>query len=724
MRKVLQLERSHGFRDKAVVGGLESFVRQWLPTGPVAAALAGYDALPAAERAVRVERALGALATPPAAPSPAEASPDAGAAPGPAAGVDRRGGGEPMAAGPPRPDGAPRRSTLPPAPRAPGSAAPSPPTVPAGPAPGPLPPPGTTTAIPARDDRAPASPPPAGPAEPGAPPQPAPPAAYPAPGTRYPAAAVGSGLETPVARLRGVGPSLDRRLAKLGVGTVRELLFHFPTRHVDYSNLKKIGELRAGDVTTVVVSVWDVGSFPTRRGFERIEAVTGDETGNLLAVWFRRRDYFGAKLRGRQVVLSGRVEARNGRLYLNDPEIEFLEQADLVSTARLVPFYPLTEGLSQRWLRGLTKGAVDRYAPLLGEHLPTSIRAAHRLTGFGEAVQQLHFPDDEAALERARRRLAFDELFLIQLGVAQRKRAWREEATAPPLALAPELAQATRRAFSFQLTGAQERVIGQILGDLGRRVPMARLLQGDVGAGKTVVAALAMLAAAGSGYQALLMAPTEILAEQHHRTVARLLGDAGVREAFGRLRGRPGPEVSRLIGSTLRSQRRRIQEGAASGAIDVVVGTHTLIQESLTVSRLGLGVVDEQHRFGVLQRSALRQKGYSPHLLVMTATPIPRTLAMTIYGELDVSVIDELPPGRQQIKTRWLGPHQRRGAYEFLRREVGTGRQAFVVCPLVEESEALQARAATAEFERLRGGELKDYRVVLMHGQMRPKAKQ
>jgi ATP-dependent DNA helicase RecG len=518
--------------------------------------------------------------------------------------------------------------------------------------------------------------------------------------------------------LRGVGPSLDRRLAKLGVGTVRELLFHFPTRHVDYSNLKKIGELRAGDVTTVVVSVWDVGSFPTRRGFERIEAVTGDETGNLLAVWFRRRDYFGAKLRGRQVVLSGRVEARNGRLYLNDPEIEFLEQADLVSTARLVPFYPLTEGLSQRWLRGLTKGAVDRYAPLLGEHLPTSIRAAHRLTGFGEAVQQLHFPNDEAALERARRRLAFDELFLIQLGVAQRKRAWREEATAPPLALAPELAQATRRAFSFQLTGAQERVIGQILGDLGRRVPMARLLQGDVGAGKTVVAALAMLAAAGSGYQALLMAPTEILAEQHHRTVARLLGDAGVREAFGRLRGRPGPEVSRLIGSTLRSQRRRIQEGAASGAIDVVVGTHTLIQESLTVSRLGLGVVDEQHRFGVLQRSALRQKGYSPHLLVMTATPIPRTLAMTIYGELDVSVIDELPPGRQQIKTRWLGPHQRRGAYEFLRREVGTGRQAFVVCPLVEESEKIAAKAATAEFDRLRTEVFPDLRLGLLHGRM------
>jgi ATP-dependent DNA helicase RecG len=646
VRKVLLLEKSHGFRDRAVVGGLESFVKQWLPAGPVAATLDGYDALDPVARAARVEAALATFA-PPTAP-PLEPAPSHGVLSAGSSTAPRPSGPDPLSV--------------------------------------------------ARES--------------------APPSAAGARTTPRAKPAANLGLATPLSRLKGCGPANSRRLEKLGLQTVRDLLFHFPARHIDYSALKKVNELAVGDVATVVVTVWDVGTFSTLRGMVRIEAVTGDETGNLLAVWFRRRDYFGSKLRGQQLVLSGRVESRNGRLYVNDPEMEFLEQADLVSTARLVPFYPLTEGLNQRWLRNLAKGAVERYAALLDDHLPTRLRQEHRLAELPEAVAQMHFPDDEEALGRARRRLAFDELFLIQIGVAQRKRAWREDATAPRLPVDPGMDAVLRLSLPFHLTRAQERVIGQIVADLAEARPMARLLQGDVGAGKTVVAALAMLAANASGHQALLMAPTEILAEQHHRTIARLLGAPTVRAEFARRRGRPGPEVALLIGSTPRGERKRIVEGAASGTIDVVVGTQTLIQESVTVARLGLGVVDEQHRFGVLQRSALRQKGQNPHLLVMTATPIPRTLAMTVYGELDVSVIDELPPGRQAVKTRWLDQHQRKGAYEFLRREVKSGRQAFVVCPLVEESEKVAARAATAEFDRLRAEVYPDLRLGLLHGRM------
>jgi ATP-dependent DNA helicase RecG len=330
----------------------------------------------------------------------------------------------------------------------------------------------------------------------------------------------------------------------------------------------------------------------------------------------------------------------------------------------------------------------------------------------------MHFPEHAAQLARSRRRLAFDELFVIQLGVAQRKRAWRESTGAPPLALDDELRRTFEQSLPFTLTGAQRRALDQILADLARPQPMGRLLQGDVGAGKTVVAALAMLAAIGRGEQAVLMAPTEILAEQHYRTLSRLLGAEPLRELLAGRRGWPGPEVRLLVGSTRGAARREAIEGAAAGRIDVLVGTHAVIQERVELARLGLAVVDEQHRFGVLQRAALRQKGFNPHVLVMTATPIPRTLALTLYGELDLSIIDELPPGRTPIKTRWVGSDRRRGAYEFVRKEVQAGRQAFVVCPLVEESENVAARAATAEHARLAEEVFPELRLGLVHGRM------
>jgi ATP-dependent DNA helicase RecG len=307
--------------------------------------------------------------------------------------------------------------------------------------------------------------------------------------------------------------------------------------------------------------------------------------------------------------------------------------------------------------------------------------------------------------DKARRRLAFDELLLIQLGMLNHKRDWQEGQPGNSLKAKPEFLEALLRSLPYDLTPPQQRVLAEIIDDLGKPRPMSRLLQGDVGSGKTVVAAAALLVAVSSGSQGVLMAPTEILAEQHFKTLSQLLAQQPV-------------TIALLTGSMKKGEKQRIYDRILKGEIDIVVGTHALIQEGVEFKQLGLAVIDEQHRFGVRQRSALRQKGFNPHVLVMTATPIPRTLALTLYGDLDLSVIDQLPPGRQEIKTKWLAPHQRQSAYKFLRQQVAEGRQAFIICPLIEESEAIEAKAATTEYERLSQGIFPDLRLGLLHGRM------
>ena len=537
--------------------------------------------------------------------------------------------------------------------------------------------------------------------------------------------AVVVGLDSPVLMVPGVSGIYGGRLARLGVHTIRDLLYLFPRRYNDFSTMRKIAQLKVGEVETIAGTVRDIENVTTKRGLVRTTAVIADETGTVEAVWFNQPYIAQTLTKGRQVVLSGKVDLYLGHPVFPTPEYELVEGEDLIHTARLVPVYPLTEGVGARWLRRLQKKVVDRWAPEVVDHLPPAVRQSASLPDLPTALLQIHFPDDPESLERARRRLAFDEFLQIQLGLLLRRRDWRESQTGTPLRVDPAVVSGFLATLPFALTSGQGRALDEILADLTRPTPMARLLQGDVGSGKTVVAAAAVRVALANGLQAAIMAPTEILAEQHFRTFARLLGAEGEALAGATVGAGERPPVIRLLTGSLRDvEKARTRQEIATGQADVVVGTQAIIQESVEFARLGLVIIDEQHRFGVMQRAALRQKGYSPHVLVMTATPIPRTLALTIYGDLDISLISELPPGRQAIKTRWLGPRERERAYGFIRKEVNQGRQVFVICPLVEESEVLEVKAATEEYERLRTDIFPDLRLGLLHGRMRPQEKE
>jgi ATP-dependent DNA helicase RecG len=545
-----------------------------------------------------------------------------------------------------------------------------------------------------------------------------------APRKRPPAAPVGGqSLDLPVTSLKGVSTAQAARFKKLGVNTIRDLLYFFPHRHLDYSRTNYISELAEGEERTIVANVWQaqVTWLGGRRG---TEAIVGDETGNVRAVWFNNPYVARSLPTNARVVLSGRVRLFGGRYVFESPEWELLEDKELVHTGRLVPIYSLTQGLKPRQLRKLMKQVVDQFAGQVADFLPANLRERCHLIELPRAIAQAHYPEDEAAKDNARVRLAFDELFLLQLGVLGKKHEWQESQPANPVSLEKPLLEDFIESLPFELTPAQHKVLKELLTDLEKPRAMSRLLQGEVGSGKTVVATAALLAAAASGYQGAFMAPTEILAEQHFSSVSELLSRTASKveeeENLRRFHGfleRP-LTLALLIGDLSQASKQAIQKLIRDGEIDIVIGTHALIQKGVEFHKLGLAVVDEQHRFGVAQRSALRQKGFNPHVLVMTATPIPRTLALTLYGDLDLSVIDELPPGRQTVKTRWLKPAQRDSAYAFLKKQVAEGRQAFIICPLVEESEAIQAKAAVAEYERLSREVFPDLKTGLIHGRL------
>ncbi len=529
-------------------------------------------------------------------------------------------------------------------------------------------------------------------------------------------------VDSPVRVLQGVGDGQASRLQRLGVATIRDLLYFIPRRHVDYSVMKRIKDLTVGEMESVMGTVWEVNTARARRGLPVTTATVADETGTIHAVWFNRPYLTKTLNTGKQLVLSGRVEENLGRPLFKSPDWELLEADDLTHTGRLVPVYPLTEGLGQRGLRVLIKRTLNRWLSEVEDHLPLGVRQSQGLLDLQSAISQMHFPDSQQLLGRAQQRLAFDELLLIQLGVLSRKREWQKSQPGLEMVVDAKAVDAFVESLPFELTRAQQRVIGEILADMRGPMPMTRLLQGEVGSGKTAVAAIAMIVAWTNGFQCVLMAPTEILAEQHHKTIVALAGNFATEDApsNGSVKR---PRVRLLTGGTRRAEREGVYQQLALGEVDIVVGTHALIQEGVAFYRLGLVVVDEQHRFGVLQRTALRQKAHNPHVLVMTATPIPRTLALTLYGDLDISVIDELPPGRQEIKTYLLGREHRQRAYDFVRKQIQAGRQAFIVCPLIEESEKIEARAATVEYERLRNQVFPDLNLGLLHGRMRSQEK-
>jgi len=531
------------------------------------------------------------------------------------------------------------------------------------------------------------------------------------------------GLDSTITTIKGITPSIAKRFAKLNVRTVRDLLYFFPRRYVDYSQRKFIAELEKDEEQTILGIIWQarVATFGNRQG---TEAIVGDETGNIRVVWFNQPYLAKNFPTNARVVISGTVSLFREQKVFESPEWELLEDKELIHTGRLVPIYPLTQGLYPRQVRRWTKGVIDSRSWQLDDFLPLEIRNRCQLLHLPEAIAQIHYPDDQVTAEKARERLAFDELFLLQLGVLARKRDWQESQPGNAFNIYQEVIDGFLHCLPFTLTQAQQRVLQEILADLKQPKAMSRLLQGEVGSGKTVIAALALLMAASNSYQGALMAPTELLAEQHFTNICGYLSkvstpekDTGNIRRYSGFLSRP-LTIALLIGSLSNSEKENLHHLINQGEIDIVVGTHAIIQKDVEFNKLGLAVIDEQHRFGVLQRSALRQKSFNPHVLVMTATPIPRTMALTLYGDLDLSVIDELPSGRQIVKTKCLEARYTEKAYNFLHRQVSNGRQAFVICPLIEESEVLEAKAATTEYERLSKEVFPNLSLGLLHGQM------
>lgn len=527
-----------------------------------------------------------------------------------------------------------------------------------------------------------------------------------APGGRT--SATPAALNASLTVLQGVGPRHAQTLGQLGMQTLGDMLYYFPRRYEDYSQLKPIKNLWVNEIVTVIGAVQSVGTRPVKNGkLQLTEAVITDGTGALRLTWFNQPWIANRMKVGDNIAASGKLTQSLGRLVMTNPDFEPVE-AEHLHTNRIVPIYPLTQRVTQKWLRGLMNQVVTYWAPALVDHLPESIKSSAGLSALGRALLQAHFPDSQDELKKARARLAFDEIFFLQMGVLGQKRDW-QSATARRFEIADEWLGARVAGLPFKLTGAQQRTVDEIRRDLAAGRPMNRLLQGDVGSGKTVIAALAAAIVNQSGAQAAIMAPTSILADQHFRSFTSLLA---------------GENVRLLVGDTPEKEKEEIRAGLADGTIKVVVGTHALIEDPVKFADLQLVVIDEQHRFGVEQRAAIRNKGATPHLLVMTATPIPRSLALTLYGDLDLSIMDEMPAGRQPIETFVLRPQERERAYSMLRSQVKDGRQAFIIYPLIEESEKLDTlKAATEDHEKLSKEIFPELKIGLLHGRMKPDEK-
>ncbi len=521
----------------------------------------------------------------------------------------------------------------------------------------------------------------------------------------------GVGLDAPLTVLQGIGPKQAENLSRLGLQTLRDTLTFFPRRYVDYSHLKTINRLEYGEEVTIIANVQNTFLRRIKGGqSSMVQTVLEDGTGEIQVTWFNQPWLREKLVAGKQVQVSGRVDQYLGHLTLRSPEWETLDRESL-NTGRIVPVYPLTQGITPNTMRRWMYEAVGYTAPRVADPLPQDIRARAALMPYAEALLQIHFPDNQELLTAARKRIAFDELLLMQLGIRRQRADW-QSAAGQPLVAADGSLEALIASLPYALTNAQQRALADIRSDVAKSVPMNRLLQGDVGSGKTVVAALTMAIAIQSGAQAALMAPTSILAEQHYRTIKSQIPN-------------PKFQIALLLGATADSEKQIIYDGLRAGSIHVVIGTHALIQDRVEFANLGLVVMDEQHRFGVAQRAKLRSKGAAgaPHVLVMTATPIPRTLALTIYGDLDLSVIDEMPPGRLPVDTRIIYVNERERAYAFLRTQHQQGRQSFIICPLVEESDKIEAKAAVEEHARLQKQVFPDLRLGLLHGRMKPEEK-
>lgn len=529
-----------------------------------------------------------------------------------------------------------------------------------------------------------------------------------------------SAKDTDVMYMKGVGPKIAYKLNKLGIYTVQDLMLYFPKKHIDYSSRTLIRDLKEGETTTVFGYIKSVSAFNTQKKLSVVKVTVADESGRFDLSFFQAKSNRFMLERTKSqfpinagIMLSGKVKRNNydGKLTFDKPTYsimtgEFLEDKNSnLNIARIVPIYTVCEDLSIKVLRRAIFNAIQKYKDEIENVIPDFMRKKIGLLDKKTAVEQIHFPESQELLEQARFSLIFEELFLIQLKMVRIREQNSHNHSALALKIKEKgLVKEFIDNLPFELTGAQKKAVNEILNDLNSDVPMARLLQGDVGSGKTVVATIMLLAGVENGYQGALMAPTEILAQQHYNNLQQWLSPMGI-------------SVGLFLGSQGKKIREKFRTDLRNGQMNIAVGTHALIQEDVDFNNLGAIVVDEQHRFGVKQRNVLKKKSQNPQILTMTATPIPRTLALTVHGDLDLTIIDELPKGRKPIKTSLVTSH--RGVYELIQSEIDAGRQAYVVYPLIEESETLSAKAATIEAERLQKEVFPQYKIGLLHGKLK-----
>lgn len=526
------------------------------------------------------------------------------------------------------------------------------------------------------------------------------------------AADILGGVKKRVSVVKGVGERMAESFARLGVHTVNDLLYFLPRRYDDYTQMPPISQLKPDMTVVVIGTVRHVETVIGRSSRKDFRLVLDDGTGLLNVIFFGQHFISRYVRPGDQLTLSGTTTLYAGRLQMNNPLWEHLD-SDNLQTVGIVPVYSLTEGLKARGLRRLMKTAVEYWADRLPDYIPEPVLERGELADLGWALRNIHFPEGWDHLEHARRRLTFDDLLLLQLAILGNRRDWQALPADPLYVDDGFLETFLATVFPYELTGAQRRAVDDIRRDISAEQPMNRLLQGDVGSGKTAVALTALAMAVAAGKQATLMAPTSILAEQHYRNISA---------ALSRLPGERKTVVALLTSALTKTEREAVYNGMADGSIDIVIGTHAVIQEGVVFQDLGLAIIDEQHRFGVEQRGALRGKGKNPHLLVMTATPIPRTLALTLHADLDLTIIDEMPPGRLPVDTRVIEPIARERAFSFVESQLEQGRQAFIVHPLVEQSDKIDAMSALEAYERL-SQVFYQFRVGLLHGRMKPAEK-
>lgn len=553
-------------------------------------------------------------------------------------------------------------------------------------------------------------------------------------------------LETKVEEVPRIGEWHQKKLHKMGIYTVADLLWHFPFRYEDFSNILPIQKIKLGEQCCVAGKILSIATIRTwKKKMFITEALVADKTGTIRAVWFNQSYLTRTLKQGDNVFLAGKAALGKTGIFLSSPVYEKLSTTEVPDsgstvietkhTARLVPIYPETSGLTSRWLRYIIKPLLEHFSGQLSETLPPEIVKSEKFLGINKAIQQIHFPATMKQAKQARERFSFEELFLIELSVVSARMKLNKE-KAPSIVFNVEIVKDFVKSLPFRLTDAQRKCTYQILKDLEQPRPMSRLLEGDVGSGKTIVAVISALNTVKAGYQVAFMAPTEILAKQHFKSVSKLLWPLKIRIAL--LTGKQDQIISKKLKNELiEISRARLLKKVSEGEIDILIGTHALIQDKVKFGNLGLAIIDEQHRFGVEQRGKLcRNKKIIPHLLSMTATPIPRTLALTVFGDLDLSIIDEMPKGRKQIITKVVPPRERNAAYDFIKKEIKKGQQAFVVCPRIEPDKEDEetgkikktawsdVKAVKDEFEILSKQVFCDFNVEMLHGKLKTKEKE